>query len=93
MEAALNESESILGSSSAPTIEPSAEIEVESGPVASPTAVAGVEENVNSRFIDYSIATPWEDLIASIERGFYSPVYAARRHCSSHFNFFPSISL
>jgi hypothetical protein len=32
-------------------------------------AVAGVEENVNSRFIDYSIATPWEDLIASIERG------------------------
>lgn len=31
--------------------------------------IAGVEENVNSRFIDYSIATPWEDLIASIERG------------------------
>ena len=30
--------------------------------------VAGVEENVNSRFIDYTKATPWEHLISDIER-------------------------
>lgn len=30
--------------------------------------VSGVEENVNSRFIDYTKATPWEHLIADIEK-------------------------
>lgn len=72
MEPVTNETELILGSSSPSTTEPNIEMETESEndvvSVSSP-AVAGVEENVNSRFIDYSIATPWEDLIASIERG------------------------
>ncbi len=31
--------------------------------------VSGVEENVNSRFVDYTKATPWEHLIADIEKG------------------------
>jgi hypothetical protein len=30
--------------------------------------VTGVEENVNSRFIDYTKATPWEYLVADIEK-------------------------
>ena len=36
--------------------------------VAGPS-VLGVEENADSRFIDYSLATPWEELVADIERG------------------------
>lgn len=31
--------------------------------------ISGVEENVNSRFIDYTKATPWEYLIADLEKG------------------------
>jgi hypothetical protein len=31
--------------------------------------VVGVEENVNSRFVDFSKVTPWEHLISDIERG------------------------
>ena len=38
-------------------------------PVPPKPTVAGVEENVNSRFIDYTKATPWEHLISDIERG------------------------
>lgn len=67
MEPVANETEVIQGRNLS-TSEPDVEIESELETV-SPPAVAGVEENVNSRFIDYSIATPWEDLIASIERG------------------------
>ena len=31
-------------------------------------AVADVEVNVNSRFIDFSLVTPWEHLVADLER-------------------------
>lgn len=34
--------------------------------------IAGVEENVHSRFVDYTKATPWEHLISDIERGIKS---------------------
>jgi len=65
-------SDAAISESGLPSIETSFDIQSESDVEISSSAptpvVAGVEENVNSRFIDYSIATPWEDLIASIER-------------------------
>lgn len=41
------------------------DIQPSSGPI---DKVEGVEENVASRFVDYTMATPYERLIADIER-------------------------
>jgi hypothetical protein len=66
----MNETELAQENSPPPKIiEPEQDSEYESEIDPDISAIAGVETNVNSRFIDYSIATPWEDLIASIERG------------------------
>jgi hypothetical protein len=53
------------------TISDSSEISIISPTDANPTgsnSIAGVETNVESRFVDYTLATPWEQLCADIER-------------------------
>jgi hypothetical protein len=46
--------------------------------------VSGVEENVNSRFIDYTKATPWEYLVADIEKNIRTWIMSKKENESNN---------